>query len=196
MRYSPIVLREKNITDFAKERNELLKMAENDWVFFVDSDEEVTDELEDELKKLKPEKFKAFYIKRKNYFLGRYVGTDKIIRLIKKGFGRWERAVHELYHLVGGTKAGYLKNCLIHNTAENLHDYIDKINNYSTLHALANNKEGKKATILKIVFYPFIKFMQTLFKSKHGVFSLMQAFHSFLAWSKLWILQKRINYKK
>ena len=196
MCYSLIVLNKENITDFAKERNELLKKAKNDWVFFVDSDEIVTNELKDELKKLKPEKFKAFYIKRENYFLGRYVGTDNIIRLVKKGSGSWRRAVHELYHLVGGTKAGYLKNCLIHNTAENLHDYIDKINNYSTLHVLANKKEGKKSTLFKIIFYPLFKFIQTLFKSKHGVFSLMQAFHSFLSWSKLWILQERTNYRK
>lgn len=190
MRYSLIVLNKKNVTDFAKERNELLKKAKTDWVFFVDSDEEVTDELKDELKKLKPEKFKAFYIKRKNYFLGRYVGTDKIIRLIKKGFGGWERAVHEMYHPLGGTEVGDLKNYLLHNTGDDLGGYIDKINNYSTLHALANNKEGKKATILKIVFYPFIKFIQAYTKSGHAVFSIMQAFHSFLAWSKLWILQE------
>ena len=195
MQISLIVLNKKTITDFAKERNGLLKNAKNGWVFFVDSDEEVTDELKDELKKLKPGKFKAFYIKRKNYFLGRYVGIDKIIRLIKKDFGRWERAVHEIYHPRGGTEVGDLKNYLLHNTGDDLGGYIDKINNYSTLHALANNKEGKKATLFKIIFYPLLKFMQTFYKSKHGVFSLMQAFHSFLSWSKLWIIQTKRNYK-
>ena len=190
MEISIITINNKKINDFAKERNRALSAVERgEWVLFLDSDEVLSPELKEEIKNLNPGIYDGFYVKRKNYFLGRYVGTDKIIRLVKKGFGKWQRQVHETYHLAGGTEAGYLKNCLIHNTAGNLYDYLSKINNYSTLHALANKKEGKKATLFKIVFYPVLKFVQTFVKSGHIVFSLMQAFHSFLSWSKLYFLR-------
>lgn len=192
---STVVLKNKKINDFAKERNLALMHARKDWVLFVDSDEKVSPALAREIKKLKPSGCSGFLLKRKNYFLGWYVGTDKIIRLVKKGSGKWTRQVHETYHPRGGTKVGLLKNYLIHNTARNLHAYIDKVNNYSNLHALANKKEGKKVSVLKIIFYPIFKFVQTFVKSGHVIFSLLQSFHSFLAWSKLWIIQKKGNYK-
>jgi len=191
MNISLITIKNKKIIDFAKERNRALRQAQGkgEWVLFLDSDEILTPELENEIKNLNPGRYGAYYIKRKNYFLGRYVGTDKIIRLIKKGSGKWRRLVHETYHPRGGTEVGLLKNYLIHNTAKNLHAYIDKVNNYSTLHALANKKEGKKASVFKIIFYPIFKFIQTYAKSRHVVFSIIQSFHSFLSWSKLYFLR-------
>ena len=189
MKISTIILKKEHIADFAKERNLLLGKTDADWILFLDSDEVLSAELKEEINNLNPGNYGGFYLKRRNYFLGRYVGTDKVIRLVKKDSGKWERPVHETYHLAGDTKAGYLNNYLIHNTADNLHDYLNKINNYSSLHALANKKEGKKTTLLKIIFFPVFKFVQTFVKSGHIVFSLMQAFHSFLSWSKLYFLR-------
>ncbi len=177
-------LRKKGITDFAKERNLLLGKAKSDWVFFVDSDERISSR-----QFPVSSEFSGYRVKRKNYFLGQYIGTDKIIRLGKKDTGKWKRRVHEVWNIKG--QVGDLKTpILIHNTADNLSDYIKKINFYSTLHAEANREEGKKSSILKIIIYPKLKFLQTYLTSRHFVFSLMQSFHSFLAWSKLWILQR------
>lgn len=168
-----ITLKKEGITDFAKERNRLLSMSKSKWILFLDSDERLS----------------GYKIKRKNYFLGKYIGSEWIIRLGKKNAGRWERRVHETWniksHLVGAIE----KPVIIHNTAKSIHDYIEKLNFYSTLHAEANREEGKKASLFKIVFFPKLKFLVTLFKSRHFVFSIMQAFHSFLSWSKLYFLR-------
>lgn len=189
MKISTVTLKKEHITDFADERNLALRLAKDEWVLFLDSDEILSKELKEEIRNLNPGTYGGFYLKRKNYFLGQYVGCDHIIRLVKKGSGKWQRLVHETYHLAGDSEAGYLNNYLIHNTADNLHDYLNKINNYSTLHALANRQEGKRATLLIIIFFPVFKFMQTFVKSRHFVFSLMQAIHSFLSWSKLYFLR-------
>lgn len=190
MKISIVTLKNKKIDDFAKERNRTLRKTQGKWVLFLDSDEIMSSELKAEIKNLDPGGYGGFYVKRKNYFLGWYAGTDKIIRLVKKGSGKWERFVHETYHPRGGTKIGLLKNYLIHSTAKDLHAYVDKINNYSTLHALANQKEGKISSLFKIVFYPKMKFLQNLLAGRGFVFSMLQSFHSFLGWSKLWFLQK------
>lgn len=187
MKYSIITLNQKNIEDFAKTRNTLLKKARTDWVLFLDSDEKLSDGLKKEIEDLDLENFKGFYVKRKNFFLGREAGTDKILRLGNKKAGKWYRQVHETWKIKG--KTGELKNPIIHNTADSISEMITKINLYSSLHAVANKKEGKKTNTLKIIIYPKLKFIQSLLMGRGVAFSILQAFHSFLSWSKQWELK-------
>ena len=148
---------------------------------FLDSDEHL------EGQPVISDEFSGYRIKRNNFFLGKFVGSDWIIRLGRKNSGKWIRRVHETWNIKG--KVGELRDVVIvHNTAQNLSDYIKKIDFYSTLHAGANKEEGKKSNLFKIVFYPLGKFIVTFAKSRHAVFSIMQAFHSFLSWSKLYFL--------
>jgi glycosyltransferase involved in cell wall biosynthesis len=183
-----ITLNKPGITDFAKARNELLQKSKAEWLFFVDSDEKVSPELMKEVKNTisRDLDVDAYYVKRKIYFLGEYVGEDRVLRLAKRNSGRWIRAVHEVWY-VGSHTEGVLKNYLIHNTAGNLYEYIERINKYSDIHAKENKKEGKKSNLFKIVFYPIFKFIQNIFMGRGFVFSMLQSFHSFLAWSKQWI---------
>jgi len=184
-----ITLNEPNIRDFSQARNRLLNNSKANWIFFVDTDEVISEKLKTEINEsIQNSKFDAFKIKRKTFFLGKPIGIDYPIRLIKKGSGTWKRAVHEEFHFHprgGSLRSGQLDNFLIHNTAADLRSYINKINRYSTMHAKENIKEGKKTNLLKIIVYPGLKFIQTFLDSKNFVFSLMQSFHSFLGWSKM-----------
>ena len=186
-----ITLSKPRISDFAAERNGLLKKAKSKWVLFLDSDEKLTPELEKEIPEAisKARGEGGFYIKRKIYFLGNYAGTDKVLRLATKGAGKWSRAVHETWDVK--TRFGTLSGYIIHNTGDNLRDYIDKINKYSDIHALENKKEGKKPTVFKIIFYPMAKFLQNIYMGRGFVFSMLQSFHSFLSWTKQRELEKK-----
>jgi hypothetical protein len=182
-----ITLNKPGISDFASARNGLLEKSKADWVFFVDSDEKVSKELKEEvLKRIQDDTCDAYYVKRKIYFLGKYIGEDKVLRLARKNSGQWVRAVHEIWD-VASHPTGELNNYLIHDTADNLHEYIEKINKYSTIHAKENIKEGKKSGLFKIIFYPLSKFVQNVLMGRGFVFSMLQSFHSFLSWSKEWI---------
>lgn len=185
-----ITLKKGGIADFAKERNTLLKKAKKEWVLFLDSDEVLTPELITEIDRVvsKSKSINGYYLKRKNYFLGQYAGTDKILRLGRKNAGQWERRVHETWKISG--RVGSLKNSIIHNTANKVSEMVDKINNYSTLHARVNRDEGKKTSLFRIVIYPKVKFIQSMLSGRGLVFSMLQSFHSFLAWAKQWELQK------
>ena len=178
-----LTLDKNKITDFAKERNLMIEKCSDDWVLFLDTDEKLDGKLQ-----ITNFDNNAYYLKRKNYFLGQYVGTDKIIRLVKKGTGKWVRAVHEIWvPNISDSRCGTLDSpVVIHNTADNLISYLKKIDNYSTLHAKENKKEGKKSTIVKIIFFPFGKFIVTLIKSRNVVFSIMQSLHSYLSWTKMY----------
>lgn len=179
-----LTLNKDNITDFSFERNSLLsKVKKNHWIFFLDSDEKLIGKLG-----LIPDTFAAYKLIRKNYFLDQYVGKEEIIRIIKKGSGSWERAVHETWRT--NHKVGAIRDCFIyHNTASNLKTYLKKLNKYSDIHAIENRKEGKTSNISKIVIFPIGKFFINLFRSQNIVFSIMQSLHSFLSWTKLYFLQ-------
>jgi hypothetical protein len=187
--YQILTLKEKNITDFAKARNRLMKSAKSEWVLFLDTDEKLSDGLKKELENLDTESYSGFAIKRKIIFLGMEIGKDKVVRLVKQNSGKWVRAVHETWQTCQEIRS--LDGYIIHNTAENLHDYIEKINIYSGLHAIENNKEGKRSNLLKIIFFPIIKFIQNIILGRGFVFSMLQSFHSFLSWSQEWILLKK-----
>lgn len=189
MKYDLLILKQKSITDFAKARNDLLKSAKGPWVLFLDTDEEFPPELKKEIENLDPKDINGYFIKRKIFFLGKYVGIDKVLRLGKKDAGIWKRSVHETWDIKGNSKT--LKNYIIHNTGNDLHSYIDKINFYSTLHAKENLKEGKKSNIFKIIIYPKAKFIQNILLGRGVLFSMLQSLHSFLGWSKLWEIQKK-----
>jgi len=188
-----LTLNKKNITDFASARNDLLDKSASDWNLFLDSDERLSKKINQSFSK----SLNQYALERKNFFLGQYVGSDKIVRLVKKGTGKWQRAVHETWTpnktlLPAGrqdSRCGILNSVIIHNTADNLVDYLSKINNYSTLHAKENKKESKISNIFKIIFFPMAKFIITLIKSRNIVFSIMQSLHSYLSWTKLYLRQ-------
>ena len=189
LKIETLILNQPGVTDFAAARNKLLKSAKSEWVLFLDSDESISEDLKKELENLDPEDYDGFYIKRKIIFLGKPSGEDKVLRLAKKDSGVWVRKVHETWRIKGKTRT--LKNYIIHNTGSDLHSYIEKMNNYSDIHALENLSEGKKSTLLKIIFYPKIKFIQNLVSGRSFVFAILQSFHSFLGWTKLWELQRK-----
>lgn len=189
-------------SDFSSQRNFALQNALNDWVFFIDSDEQIDNNFVDEVKKLvSNSSYSAFRIKRKVVFLGHMMhstemNNDKIIRLAKKSAGKWHRSVHEIWKVDG--RMGELKSSIIHNTANNLKSFIDKINSYHEGHARENQKVGKSIYFCKIFLLSLGKFIKNYFLLKgfkdgsYGfVVSILMSFHTFLSWSDYWLAKEK-----
>ncbi len=184
-----ITLNKKNIRDFAKERNSLLKKSESEWVFFKDKDEVISKKLNNEIKKaIKSKDFDGYFVVRENYLFGKPAGKDRILRLGKRKSGKWVRAVHETWVISGNV--GVLKNTLSHQINDNIYQIVDKLNKYTDIHAAENEKEGKRSSLIKILLYPAAKFVQSMILGRGFAMSVIQSFHSFLSWLKLWSLQK------
>ncbi|MFH1970887.1 MAG: glycosyltransferase family 2 protein [Patescibacteria group bacterium] len=198
-KYKTRIFERKLNQNFADQRNFGLLKANAKWVFFIDADEEVSVELRNEIVQITSDPLntkKGFFLKRKDYLYSNKLehgewGKSKIVRLIKNGYGKWERDVHEVLKVDG--KLGVLSSELKHYSHKSLNEFIENINFFSTIHASSSKKEGKRANTSKIVFYPFFKFIHNWiinggFKDKdYGfIMSLMMSFHSFLSWSKLW----------
>jgi glycosyltransferase involved in cell wall biosynthesis len=198
------VLRRKLSSDFSAQRNYGIEKAAGKWIMFVDADEVVTKELSNEIVQLINDPmlhYTSYSVKRQDILWGRVMkysefGNSRQIRLAKKGAGLWKRRVHEVWETEGITYK--LKNPLYHYPHENLKAFINGVNYMSTLHAEANYLEGKKSGLFKITIYPPAKFIigfifnfGFLDKTAGFVAAMVMSFHSFLAWSKLWNIQKQ-----
>ncbi len=196
--------------NFARQRNFALEKAKGSWVFFVDSDEIVTAELAQEIKEtLKQEDavptYDGFYIQRKDFVFGTWlahgeVGDIKLLRLGKKDAGKWIKDVHEVWNL---PKAGILATPLLHYPHQDVAQFLEHINTYSTIYANSLKKAGKKGDSWEIVAYPAAKFIRNYFVLMgflDGVPGLLHAtfmsLHSFLTRGKLWLLTHEVQQKK
>jgi len=184
--------------DFAAQHNFGLEKAKNEWVLFIDADERVSKELKEEILSAvnKKNNYDGFYLRRDDFFLGRWLKHGETsrfnaLRLGKKNKGKWQRQVHETWQIEG--QLGQLKNHLKHYSHQTLSDFVKTINFYSTLHARALAKEGVRFNLWRLIIYPKGKFVDNYFL-KGGfmdgiqglIMSLMMSLHSFLSRAKLY----------
>ncbi len=189
--------------NFAEKRNFGMAEVRGEWILFIDSDEEVSEELVTEIKRIvadeKTSKI-AYYIKRRDFWWGRELKWGEVlqarrkgfIRLIKKDSGRWIGAVHESFKSIGSV--GQLNSFINHHPHPTISEFIADINFYSTLRADELFKQGKKTNVFKLIFFPTAKFLYTciillgfLDGAAGFVYSFLMSFHSFLVRSKLYI---------
>lgn len=194
----------RKLNNFASQRNFGLNKTKGDWILFVDADERISKQLAVEIVQVINDptfSFDAFNVKRVDYIWGRALkhgetGTLKLLRLAKKSKGKWKRQVHEYWDVKGNVYA--LSNPLKHYPHPSIHQFVESINRMSGMHATANMAEGKNSSIFKIIIWPQAKFIVNyIFKlgfldgMQGFVVAMLMSIHSFLAWSKLWLFQKR-----
>lgn len=190
----------------ASQKNWTIPQAEHEWILLVDADERVTPELEQEIKQILSAEPKevAYWIKRKNHFMGRPVNysgwqNDKVIRLFRKSKCRYEdKHVHA--EVLADGEVGILKNTLHHNTYVDFDSYVAKINRYAWWQAKDYDKKVSKIGFLHLVIKPFLRFckhfvMQGGFRDGVTGFTIasMQAYAVRTRYIKMWILRQNQN---
>ncbi len=204
-RYGARVFQRHLKDDFASQRNFGLSKAKKGWVLFVDADERVTEALASDIKyqisNIQNTGIVGFYIKRRDFVCGRELkhgepGSVRLLRLARKNAGLWKRAVHETWEAKGKTQT--LQNPLEHYPHQTLREFLQDVDRYSTMHAKALYEEGVRSNLAKIIIWPLGKFKYNwIFKlgfldgTQGFVAASMMSLHSFLSWSKLWLMQGR-----
>lgn len=144
-----------------------------EWILRLDADEYLTPELCEEIRRVLPEtpsETTGFYVKRRVYFLGRWIRHGDyyptwFLRLWRKGAARIEeREVDEHAVLLRG-KAERLKNDFIDENKNGLEAWTAKINNYTSREVrerknkneptseLGNNQAAKKRWLRRNIYY-------------------------------------------
>ena len=193
---------EKISGSFSEWRNYGAKKAEGEWLFYVDTDEEVTTGLKKEIEDaVEEDKYSAFAIPRRNIFLGKkmYFGgwwPDYVLRLMKKeALIKWEGRLHEQPKIRG--KISKLRHPLIHNSHRSLSERVEKTNQWSEVEAELLFKSGHpKMNILRFFSAGFREFWYRGVRKLgflDGTVGIIEVFYQtysrLITYSKLWELQ-------
>ncbi|SDQ57966.1 glycosyltransferase family 2 protein [Flagellimonas zhangzhouensis] len=151
--------------NFTSQKSFTLKQASNDWVLFLDADEVVTKNLQQEITETinNPNAHEAYWFYRKFMFQNQplnYSGwqTDKNHRLFRKSKAQFtdKKIVHETLE-VDGT-SGILNEKLLHFCYKNYEDYKGKMLCYGRLKAKEDFYKEKHFNYLLMTVKPFWKF--------------------------------------
>ena len=114
---------------FGAQKQFAVEQTKHEWIFSLDADERVSDELKKsiDLLKQKPESDLAdgYEISRRTHYQGRWIRgggwyPDRQLRLFKKSKGHWkQRHVHESVTMDPGARVDRLTGDLLHYTLQN-----------------------------------------------------------------------------
>jgi glycosyltransferase involved in cell wall biosynthesis len=159
---------------FAAAKNSAIAKCTGAWVLSLDADEELTPELQTEIRALlrSDPPVGAYFIRRRNLFLGRWIKhggfyPDPKLRLLRRigstAPPQFEaRPVHETIAFDG--KTATLQHDLIHHAYPTLQNYIEHMDRYSTLGSEVLVSKGKvsrswPAFVCNVVLVPKLNFV-------------------------------------
>lgn len=157
---------------YGQQKNWALAQAREPWVLFLDADEELSPELQQEISefvsangKVGAQQFWGADMPRRTWFLGRWIlhggwYPNRLVRLANRKFGRWtEPPVHEALSVQGNIHR--FGADLFHYTFRDVGDQVITNVRFSRLGAAAAAARGERGTILRILLKPVGKFLET-----------------------------------
>ena len=152
---------------FGPMKNLAARLAQNDWIFSIDSDEVADEALIESIRAavLENEKEHIFSLSRLNHYHGRLIKgcgwyPDIIPRLYHRKFTRFsDRQVHESLVLPQEAKIKQLDGRLKHYSFENAEGLIQKMQQYSSLYA-EENRFKKDSSPFKALLHGGVSFVK------------------------------------
>ena len=150
---------------FGRQKQFAVDQAKHDWVLCIDSDERVSPELAQSIRKALAAPVSSVYrMARRNRFLGRWLShgegyPDWRPRLFNRLNARWsDDLVHEkvIYAVTPGT----LQGDLLHDSSDDLATYLDRQNRYTTLAARQAYELGRSAGVFHLLLSPVVRFFK------------------------------------
>jgi glycosyltransferase involved in cell wall biosynthesis len=199
----PVRIIQREYGNSASQKNWAIPQAKHEWILLVDADERVTPELELEIKSVlaqDPEE-SAFWIYRKNFFMGRHMkhsglNTDKVIRLFRRDNCSYQpKNVHS--EIVTSGKVGFLNEKFTHNTYISLDDYLIKKNRYAWWSAVDHLKRNTKVNLSQLFIKPTYRFFKHfviqlgfLDRIPGLAYAFIESYGVFTRYLKIWLMQK------
>lgn len=209
-KYTDKVYQTDNKPIFHINKQMAIDRCQGDWILQLDADEVVEPSLKKEVIEITKENKDqnaavAYWIPRKNFFLGRWLTKtgqypDFVIRFFKKGKAVLPcKSVHEQMKVDG--KLGYLKGHLIHHPYADFSEYLKKSDRYTSLTAqelLAKKLKPGWGLFLKSIFLMKKDFLIHYLRCKGFmdgfagfVFSFYSGLHHLTAYVKFWELSRK-----
>ena len=187
---------------FAVQRNRLLQHATGDYIFFLDADEELNDDLEKEIKRILENRTQAVgKIKWRMVAFGRELKCLRSISRVERFFVRnsiveFTGVVHEEAKLNKSMHRFEFKNHVLHFSRDSVADSLQKLNQYAVLGAAKRITKQGKVGIFRGVFSASNMFFRSYFLNRgflcggagflYSLFIALEAFfrYAILAYDK------------
>lgn len=186
---------------FGDQKNYAMDQATTNWVFILDSDEQIPEDLRKEIESVlsdpSPDRAVAYSVPRHNYYFGSLVlhagcYPDYQLRLFRRGIGHLDDAEPHNKFIFSG-KADYLHCPLIHNTRPTLTNFFEKFPNFTTLAAQDRAKTKRHVRGMDLLFRPvftFCKYYLTRKGYRDGMsgflVSALSSMYTFVKYAKLY----------
>jgi len=194
------------IDGFGPQRNFALSQTDAEWVLYLDADERITPELALEVREAVNKDLPfAYELLRHNYAFGQQIlhggfRPDFSLRLYPRAAVSWSGTVHE-EALVSVPKCK-LKKILLHYTYTDWNRYFNKFNSYTSLMAEKMWQQGKRSSMIHIIFRPMWAFFRVYIllsgwrDGKIGfILSVFHYFYTMAKYVKLYYFQEEWSAK-
>jgi glycosyltransferase involved in cell wall biosynthesis len=187
---------------FGAQKQFAVEQAQHEWIFSLDADERVSDELKKSIESLKQKSDLAdgYVMARRTFYQGRWIRgggwyPDRQLRLFRKSKGRWkQRHIHESVAMDPGARVGRLDGDLLHYTSENAAHHHRMIGErYAPLAARQMFEEGRRTSVLGVAAAGPAAFIRSLIlkgglRDGFAGFTIASfaAHHAFLKHLMLW----------
>jgi (heptosyl)LPS beta-1,4-glucosyltransferase len=195
---------------FGAQKQFAVDQAQHEWIFSLDADERVSDELKHSIESLrkKPDNELAdgYAIARRTYYQQRWIRgggwyPDRQLRLFRKSKGHWkQRHIHESFTMDSGARVEKLAGDLLHYTSEDAAHHHRMIGErYAPLAALQMFEDGRRTSVLGVASAGPAAFIRSLIlkgglRDGFAGFTIASfaAHHAFLKHLMLWEKQRKL----
>lgn len=191
---------------FGAQKQFAVEQAKHEWIFSLDADERVSDELNNSILSLRKAKETAdgYLVARRTYYQQRWIRgggwyPDRQLRLFKKSMGHWkQRHIHESVTMNPGARIDKLAGDLLHYTSQDAAHHHRMIGErYAPLAARQMFEEGRRTSVLGVATAGPAAFIRSLIlkgglRDGFAGFTIASfaAHHAFLKHLLLWEKQQ------
>ena len=176
------------------------------WILSLDADEAISENLKNNILKIKTHcTADAYSISRLTNYCGHWIKygdwyPDQKLRLWNKSKGQWQGMIHEEVNMSAGASTLTLKGDILHYSYYSIMEHVAQMNKFTEQMAQDNILKNKRASLVKIICSPPVKFIKSYFlrlgflDGFYGfVVAAMSANATFLKYMRTWELQKQSN---
>lgn len=154
---------------FGPQKQFAVEAATNDLIFSLDADEEVTEDLQKEIRAAMAtgKMAEGYRVPRLAVYCGRKIRhggwyPDRQLRLFDRRKGRWSNdVVHESFKMDADAYIAEFRSDLLHFTCDDIAEHAKMIQErYAPLSAQAMYDSGRKASMVKIATAPLFSFFR------------------------------------
>jgi len=194
---------------FGAQKQFAVDQAQHEWIFSLDADERVSDELKQSIESLRKVNETAladgYRVARRTYYQQRWIRgggwyPDRQLRLFRKSKGHWkQRHIHESVTMNPGARVEQLAGDLLHYTSHDAAHHHRMIGErYAPLAARQMFEEGRRTSVLGVASAGPAAFIRSLIlkgglRDGFAGFTIASfaAHHAFLKHLMLWEKQQK-----